>query len=117
MIKHKIWTYLLTFLGSITFSFSQITPSDISDLLLWYDASDLTVSPGYLSSWNDKSGNNHDLLQPSSNNQPLKINNVIGDKSIVRLDRESTRLNSSHVRISYAVFCLKKKKKKEKELR
>src|SRR3989442_8790880 len=29
-------------------------------------------------------------------------------------DRKSTRLNSSHVRISYAVFCLKKKKKKDK---
>src|SRR5438874_5293562 len=29
-----------------------------------------------------------------------------------RLDRKSTRLNSSHVEISYAVFCLKKKKKK-----
>src|SRR5690554_7276913 len=29
-------------------------------------------------------------------------------------DRKSTRLNSSHVRISYAVFCLKKKKKKLK---
>src|SRR3989442_9296618 len=28
-----------------------------------------------------------------------------------RIDRKSTRLNSSHVRISYAVFCLKKKKK------
>src|SRR5690349_23859913 len=27
------------------------------------------------------------------------------------LDRKSTRLNSSHVEISYAVFCLKKKKK------
>src|SRR3989442_10262281 len=27
-------------------------------------------------------------------------------------DRKSTRLNSSHVRISYAVFCLKKKKRK-----
>src|SRR5258707_10477875 len=28
------------------------------------------------------------------------------------LDRKSTRLNSSHANISYAVFCLKKKKKK-----
>src|SRR5690625_7098459 len=28
-------------------------------------------------------------------------------------DRKSTRLNSSHVAISYAVFCLKKKKKKQ----
>src|SRR3989442_9700302 len=33
---------------------------------------------------------------------------------IFRRDRKSTRLNSSHVRISYAVFCLKKKKKKER---
>src|SRR5436305_5864711 len=30
-------------------------------------------------------------------------------------DRKSTRLNSSHVRISYAVFCLKKKKKTKKK--
>src|SRR5204862_7849131 len=30
-------------------------------------------------------------------------------------DRKSTRLNSSHVEISYAVFCLKKKKKKKTE--
>src|SRR5437773_9539721 len=28
-------------------------------------------------------------------------------------DRKSTRLNSSHITISYAVFCLKKKKKKK----
>src|SRR5436309_9488657 len=31
-------------------------------------------------------------------------------------DRKSTRLNSSHVKISYAVFCLKKKKKKKKKI-
>src|SRR5690606_39765918 len=30
-------------------------------------------------------------------------------------DRKSTRLNSSHVKISYAVFCLKKKKKKQRK--
>src|SRR4051812_49483115 len=30
-------------------------------------------------------------------------------------DRKSTRLNSSHMSISYAVFCLKKKKKKNTE--
>src|SRR2546430_8122960 len=30
-------------------------------------------------------------------------------------DRKSTRLNSSHSQISYAVFCLKKKKKKTKK--
>src|SRR5205807_3622732 len=32
----------------------------------------------------------------------------------VRHERKSTRLNSSHLVISYAVFCLKKKKKKNK---
>src|SRR5690554_7600180 len=32
---------------------------------------------------------------------------------LLSLDRKSTRLNSSHVRISYAVFCLKKKKIKK----
>src|SRR2546421_8690239 len=33
---------------------------------------------------------------------------------VPRLDRKSTRLNSSHDQISYAVFCLKKKKRKRK---
>src|SRR3989442_11899514 len=35
---------------------------------------------------------------------------VLEDEAL-DIDRKSTRLNSSHVRISYAVFCLKKKKK------
>src|SRR5688572_31030868 len=34
-----------------------------------------------------------------------------GIEATVRADRKSTRLNSSHSQISYAVFCLKKKKK------
>src|SRR3989475_5527770 len=36
-------------------------------------------------------------------------------KAMVPIDRKSTRLNSSHSQISYAVFCLKKKKKKTKK--
>src|SRR5437870_9986957 len=36
-----------------------------------------------------------------------------GDRRALR-DRKSTRLNSSHVAISYAVFCLKKKKEQHK---
>src|SRR3712207_8489990 len=35
----------------------------------------------------------------------------IGDGYVGTADRKSTRLNSSHANISYAVFCLKKKKK------
>src|SRR5439155_8586329 len=37
---------------------------------------------------------------------------VVGLVRVAQIDRKSTRLNSSHVAISYAVFCLKKKKKK-----
>src|SRR3712207_7862407 len=33
-----------------------------------------------------------------------------GTGGLTRVDRKSTRLNSSHANISYAVFCLKKKK-------
>src|SRR5207249_11731693 len=39
---------------------------------------------------------------------------VAVDEDLPRRDRKSTRLNSSHVSISYAVFCLKKKKKKQR---
>src|SRR5438309_7155030 len=35
-------------------------------------------------------------------------------RDVNKLDRKSTRLNSSHSSISYAVFCLKKKKNKKK---
>src|SRR5690554_7063209 len=55
-------------------------------------------------------------------NQPLEALQVIHDEVGALIggessseadgqDRKSTRLNSSHVRISYAVFCLKKKNK------
>ena len=45
--------------------------------------------------------------------QPVAINSGnIWPKSGKLKDRKSTRLNSSHALISYAVFCLKKKKKK-----
>src|SRR5947209_16111714 len=51
-------------------------------------------------------------------NEPLRIEDVElrapGPREVsvrAQLDRKSTRLNSSHANISYAVFCLKKKKK------
>src|SRR5207253_6127987 len=42
-----------------------------------------------------------------------KMDLVVADRGEARSDRKSTRLNSSHVAISYAVFCLKKKKKEK----
>src|SRR5690554_2568058 len=62
------------------------------------------------------------LVQGSSEANPLaqKLENQLTSlrnsiNSSLKKDRKSTRLNSSHVRISYAVFCLKKKKKKKKK--
>src|SRR5690606_41159945 len=51
-----------------------------------------------------------------SKKELILINDLIQNQMWIEeesfnLDRKSTRLNSSHVKISYAVFCLKKKKK------
>src|SRR3712207_8696464 len=40
----------------------------------------------------------------------IRADFTFGTRPHPRLDRKSTRLNSSHANISYAVFCLKKKK-------
>src|SRR5690606_41806817 len=42
---------------------------------------------------------------------------VVVEVGLITPDRKSTRLNSSHVKISYAVFCLKKKKQTVEENR
>src|SRR5690606_10599136 len=58
-----------------------------------------------------------DLRKGHNNNQGVeKIHSESSMEDLLKLsnqlDRKSTRLNSSHVKISYAVFCLKKKKNK-----
>src|SRR5699024_11486930 len=50
------------------------------------------------------------LIEPYWDSHELDIEEYIETQ-----DRKSTRLNSSHVSISYAVFCLKKKKLNKKE--
>src|SRR5690554_984100 len=54
-------------------------------------------------------GNDYEIL--NDKNVVEKYGIETPSQVIDLLDRKSTRLNSSHVRISYAVFCLKKKKK------
>src|SRR2546421_9021914 len=44
------------------------------------------------------------VIEPAKGDRPAALRDVIKE------DRKSTRLNSSHDQISYAVFCLKKKK-------
>src|SRR5687768_17867656 len=48
--------------------------------------------------------------------QELRVRAGRVDAELLLEDRKSTRLNSSHGYISYAVFCLKKKKKKKNEV-
>ena len=51
------------------------------------------------------------LLKSKKNKRPLLVAcDVYRPAAIDQIDRKSTRLNSSHALISYAVFCLKKKK-------
>src|SRR5699024_11951643 len=50
-------------------------------------------------------------LQGDGASAQLLDDGLVVEQPVIKEDRKSTRLNSSHVSISYAVFCLKKKKK------
>src|SRR5689334_24826159 len=58
----------------------------------------------------------HHLGHGEHRQQRHDVRQALVERGLVRqADRESTRLNSSHSSISYAVFCLKKKKKHTSE--
>src|SRR3712207_7884156 len=61
-------------------------------------------------------GGAHEDLDPRGRRQAFQLRDVprVGVRPADPEDRKSTRLNSSHANISYAVFCLKKKKKTNK---
>src|SRR5437764_8946451 len=58
----------------------------------------------------------HDGLHLDGFLGDMKGDSGAGDDARHDIDRKSTRLNSSHRCISYAVFCLKKKKSKETDV-
>src|SRR5437879_10255731 len=59
-----------------------------------------------------------DRAARSRRDRPQRKTHAAGSRRrAVRQDRKSTRLNSSHRCISYAVFCLKKKKNKQRKTR
>src|SRR5437763_4997078 len=59
--------------------------------------------------------NHEDALEREAGyRRALQQAGITPDPALVMPDRKSTRLNSSHRCISYAVFCLKKKKKTQK---
>src|SRR3989442_8071973 len=68
-------------------------------------------TPGPLSLTQNSSGSDTRVLLPGSDRR-TPGRNAVERRAYRCRDRKSTRLNSSHVRISYAVFCLKKKKRK-----
>src|ERR1035438_64210 len=95
----------------------QVTP-DYPDVIDYAICSDNkgNVYISYIAK-SDEFGSSYKLiLQKINANGQLQenINGILVDDSSGRksIDRKSTRLNSSHLGISYAVFCLKKKKTK-----
>src|SRR5438045_8334171 len=64
------------------------------------------------------SANNYLAAVGTTKGQAVSVDLTAGTDlhSVEELARKSTRLNSSHLGISYAVFCLKKKKSRERRI-
>src|SRR3712207_7177121 len=98
----------------IVFFFNDTATTEIYTLSL-HDA--LPISrwlpiPGTLENYRSAIGKPH-FLQDVRNSIAVVAVTVLVSLALAflaALDRKSTRLNSSHANISYAVFCLKKKK-------
>src|SRR3712207_7749448 len=95
------------------FFFNDTATTEIYTLSL-HDA--LPISLRDLSRLISSTGADNDLIELTRGQVPLRdiaVRDVERNGATRRgaLDRKSTRLNSSHANISYAVFCLKKKKK------
>src|SRR5437868_9896723 len=88
------------------FVFTTPAPTEIYTLSL-HDA--LPIWPLHV-----QPRNLHSIFEgePDTGRQTHRRSSGPYDRRTARKDRKSTRLNSSHVSISYAVFCLKKKKHK-----
>src|SRR3989442_4102200 len=67
----------------------------------------------YTTLFRSKPSRSHDLAQLGYEQRGHDSDHHRHRLLVPELDRKSTRLNSSHVRISYAVFCLKKNKKSD----
>src|SRR2546426_6911279 len=91
---------------------SDVCSSDLADLRL--TARDADTAWGQLDKLLLIANLNHSSGTRDVGKSELKfqIDNARTPWGQAKLDRKSTRLNSSHLVISYAVFCLKKKKRK-----
>src|SRR2546430_6432626 len=93
--------------SSSFFFFNDTATTEIYTLSL-HDALPIFGPNNINVTWNPSTGAGlqYEIVRASSAN-PSYV--TIGTTSSTNLDRKSTRLNSSHSQISYAVFCLKKK--------
>src|SRR5690606_41898705 len=95
--------------------FAAASPSTIYTLSL-HDALPIFNINKIATLRNSRGGNNPDVLQAALACEHFGAQGITvhprPDERHIR-DRKSTRLNSSHVKISYAVFCLKKKTREQ----
>src|SRR5690606_41950358 len=89
---------------SSLFFFNDTAPTEIYTLSL-HDALPICAFGVDCASWIGFGGSTKPTITAITSLRPR------ASSSRRSTDRKSTRLNSSHVKISYAVFCLKKKKK------
>src|SRR5207249_6929394 len=107
----------LSLMSSLIFLFNAPTPTAIYTLSL-HDALPIYIPKDFVSKIilvDDVSQDKTvDVARSLGLSVVIHIQNrgYGGNQKTCYIDRKSTRLNSSHVSISYAVFCLKKKKKK-----
>src|SRR2546426_1764489 len=96
------------FMKTLLATAASATPAgvDFSERIAWLSPQTGTAS----ASTNLENGDQQLRLSPVG--APLAFQNFVRVGNEWKPDRKSTRLNSSHLVISYAVFCLKKKKKK-----
>src|SRR3712207_8288071 len=95
--RSTLFPYTTLFRSSRDFNYAIILRSEVHQSLSDLSQRDLTVLRAQLEKANG------DLLIFASNV-------LVPTAKKLAADRKSTRLNSSHANISYAVFCLKKKK-------
>src|SRR2546422_8303334 len=105
-----LYTFLSIFMFFFFF-FNDTATTEIYTLSL-HDALPICERPIGTSAW---SGRTTAPSGPPGSTKPLSLK--IAWWPVSWRDRKSTRLNSSHGYISYAVFCLKKKKIKKKSVK
>src|SRR5690606_41369016 len=107
-----ISSYVFTVsLFSISCSFFTLSPPTGIDTLSLHDALPIWVLVGYSLTYSPGYGPLTHLIGGLGDFGSSGFVNAVDEEGGYPLlvDRKSTRLNSSHVKISYAVFCLKKK--------